>query len=374
VQKEIVSLTSLRGFAAMAVILMHYSATMQPLASGNFPSLAPHGELAVDIFFVLSGFIMAYTYYPSFKTEERWATYRVFLAKRAARILPLNFVISALIVIGTLTFSWLFKLNFLSRTHLNHALAEFIANSLILPGIGIGQSINWPAWSISVEFFAYFLFPLFLVGIFHSRRRVFVATCTVAYALIVLVCTTGEHLSPDGIHGHYFLPWRDLGRCFSEFVLGLAVYRLYASGRYTWIFQHDSVVIALLVAIASIIALRLGDLFALLLFPPLILSLSLDDGRMKALMAARFPHFLGVISYSLYLVHDNFRPIAANIISALHPAPISPLVAMGLAAIFSALMILPAWACFRWIEQPGRTLFLTLPARLRAGTLALITK
>ena len=61
-RKEIVPLTSLRGFAAMAVILTHYSATLQPLASATFPSLAPHGYLAVDIFFVLSGFIMAYTY------------------------------------------------------------------------------------------------------------------------------------------------------------------------------------------------------------------------------------------------------------------------------------------------------------------------
>ncbi|MDE2517159.1 MAG: acyltransferase [Rhodospirillales bacterium] len=366
-RKEITSLTSLRGFAAMAVILMHYSATMQPLASGKFPSLAPHGELAVDIFFILSGFIMAYTYLPSFRTEKGWtAAYWPFLTKRAARILPLNIAVTILLIVMAMIASWLFRINIFPKVRLTHIPTDLILNALMLPGIGIGYSINWPAWSISVEFLAYFLFPLFLAGVFHQRTTVFLMSCGAACFLIVLVCATGNHLSPDGIHGHYFLPWRDLGRCFSEFVLGLATYRAYASGRYRTIFRRDAVVFVLLAAIAAIIGLRLGDLFALFLFPLLILSLSLNDGRVKAIMAARLPHFLGIISFSLYLVHDNFRPIAAMIVHALHPAPIAPLVAMGLAAMFSVLMIFPAWACYTWIERPGRTLLRALPARIAA--------
>jgi peptidoglycan/LPS O-acetylase OafA/YrhL len=302
VRQEIVPLTSLRGFAAMAVILTHYSATIQPLASANFPSLAPHGDLAVDIFFVLSGFIMAYTYLPSFRADRGWAAaYGPFLTKRVARILPLNLAITILLVAAAMATSWLFGKNIFPRVMVNDPPIDLITNALMLPGIGIGNSINWPSWSISVEFAVYFFFPVFIFGIFHARRSVLFASCSMAYALIILVCVTGQHLGPDGLHNHYFLPWRDLGRCCSEFVLGMAVYRVYASGRYSRVLRRDFVVLVLLALVAVIIALRLGDLLALLLFPPLILALGLNDGWVGAFMSMRLPHFLGVFRFHYIL-------------------------------------------------------------------------
>jgi peptidoglycan/LPS O-acetylase OafA/YrhL len=365
VRKEIVPLTSLRGFAAMAVILTHYSATLQPLASATFPSLAPHGYLAVDIFFVLSGFIMAYTYLSSFQTDRGWASaYGPFLIKRVARILPLNVAVTILLVAAAMATSWLFGRNIFPHVTLNDPPAELIANALMLPGIGIGNSINWPAWSISVEFVAYLFFPIFIFGTFHARQSVFLASCSIAYAVIILMCLTGQHLSPYGLHNLYFPPWRDLGCCCSEFVLGMVVYRVYASGRYSRVLRHDFVVLGLLTLIAVIIALRLGDLFALLLFPPLILALSLNNGWIKAFMSMRIPHFLGVISFSLYLTHDNFRPAIANLIHVLHPMPLAPHVAMMLVVVCAVLMIVPAWICYAWIERPGRALIRKIPARI----------
>jgi peptidoglycan/LPS O-acetylase OafA/YrhL len=362
VRQEIVPLTSLRGFAAMAVILTHYSATIQPLANANFPSVAPHGYLAVDIFFVLSGFIMAYTYLPAFRADRGWAAaYGPFLTKRVARIVPLNAAVTILFVAAAMATSWLFGKNTFPRVTLNDPPTDLFTNALMLPGIGIGSSINWPSWSISVEFAVYLFFPAFIFGIFHARRGVFFVSCGMAYALIILVCLTGPRLSPDGFHNHYFLPWRDLGRCCSEFVLGMAIYRVYASGRYSRVLRRDFVVLVLLALIAVIIASRLGDLFALLLFPPLILALSHNDGWFRAVMSMRLPHFLGIISFSLYLVHDNFRPVIADIIHILHPMPLAPPVAMVLVVVCAALMIVPAWICYAWIERPGRTFIRMIP-------------
>ena len=62
---EIRALTSLRGIAAMAVVMQHFSATAQRHSLTTIPSLIPHGYIAVELFFVLSGFIMAYTYLPA---------------------------------------------------------------------------------------------------------------------------------------------------------------------------------------------------------------------------------------------------------------------------------------------------------------------
>src|SRR5689334_20877560 len=106
--EEIVPLTSLRGIAAMAVIAMHFSATMQEVSTGPFPSLAPQAELAVGVFFLFGGFIMAYPYLPSFSPQNSWRAYRQFLVKRMARILPLNvFVVTAVTLLAFATSSLL---------------------------------------------------------------------------------------------------------------------------------------------------------------------------------------------------------------------------------------------------------------------------
>jgi len=87
--REIKALTSLRGIAAIAVVLQHFSATAQLHSSGWIPSIVPHGYMAVDFFFVLSGFIMSYNYFPLFQTDGIRAFLPFFL-KRVARIFPLG--------------------------------------------------------------------------------------------------------------------------------------------------------------------------------------------------------------------------------------------------------------------------------------------
>jgi hypothetical protein len=84
---EIIALTSLRGIAAMAVVMQHFSATAQLHCLVPMPSLVPHGYLAVDLFFVLSGFIMSYTYLSSFQRNGIRA-FGDFLLRRVARIVP----------------------------------------------------------------------------------------------------------------------------------------------------------------------------------------------------------------------------------------------------------------------------------------------
>jgi peptidoglycan/LPS O-acetylase OafA/YrhL len=353
-REEIVPLTSLRGIAAMAVIAMHFSATMQEVSTGPFPSLAPHAELAVDVFFVLSGFIMAYTYLPSFSPQNSWRAYRQFLVKRMARILPLNvFVVTAVTLLAFATSSLLGE-NLFPRARMGNLGVDLAANALMLPGLGIGWSLNWPAWSVSVEFVAYFLFPLGLVFVFRSGRYGWLASCLSALIAIGLVCATGPDWSPDGLHNHPF-PVRDIVRCLSEFLLGLAVFRAYQSGLFK-IFAKDAVAVGAGAAVILVILLRLPELLAVLVFPALILALSLNNGLVAKFMSLPFLRFLGLISYSLYLVHDNFRNLAAKLVMELHHGPVSPSLGISLAALCTGLMIFPAWATYVWVEKPGRSL------------------
>lgn len=65
--KELRGLTSLRGIAALYVVVYHFSNTIAHTQNLNFKALVPRGHIAVDLFFVLSGFVMAYTYAADFR-------------------------------------------------------------------------------------------------------------------------------------------------------------------------------------------------------------------------------------------------------------------------------------------------------------------
>ena len=350
--KEIKPLTSVRGIAAIAVVLMHYSATMQALSTKPIPSLAPHGYLAVDFFFVLSGFIMAYTYLRSF-SEARWRyAYRNFLVKRVARIVPLNIALVAILII------MLAIMNLRTGSNPYHISSsalpgQFLANATMLSGFGIGTSINWPSWSISLEFLAYMLFPVLIAVIFNRNAAVMLFGIIAALLVVIWVCAGNAGLSPGGIHNHFF-PIRDVGRCLGEFTLGLAAYRAFDAGWMSGILRRDAAAIALVTVAVVVVVLKLGDLFAIVLFPPLIISIGLNRDRIANFLSSAIPYFFGECSFSLYMVHDNFRRPAEHLMSTLFGGHTTPFLALALAAIWGIAMILPAWLCYRFIEKPSR--------------------
>jgi len=103
---EIKALTSLRGVAALAVVTQHFSATAQVHSSGWMPSIVPHGYMAVDFFFVLSGFIMSYTYFPLFQSDGISA-FMPFFLKRVARIFPLGLAaLTMILLLGSVASIW----------------------------------------------------------------------------------------------------------------------------------------------------------------------------------------------------------------------------------------------------------------------------
>ena len=93
------------------------------------------------------------------------------------------------------------------------------------------------------------------------------------------------------------------------------------------------------------------------------MSISINRGRVAALLSTPIPYFLGEISYSLYLVTDPFRWPAVAIVKALHPAPVPPHMAMALAAMFTLLMIAPSWVTYSLVERPGRQALRSLLSR-----------
>src|SRR3546814_8342900 len=159
------ALTSLRGIAALLVVCYHFSGGFLPnLDPGRYSDFVPKGYLWVDLFFVLSGFIITHAYGDAFAERARWGSIRAFLFARMARIYPLHlFVLAAFMglelvrwgleVLGHARFH---EAPFSDATHVGAIVTNVMM--LLAGGVADSPTWNWHAWSIAAEWFAYLSF------------------------------------------------------------------------------------------------------------------------------------------------------------------------------------------------------------------------
>jgi peptidoglycan/LPS O-acetylase OafA/YrhL len=118
---------------------------------------------------------------------------------------------------------------------------------------------------------------------------------------------------------------------------------------------RDAVTIGLSLAAAASLAARY-DLPAALLFPAIVVGFAANTGIAARIAQWKVLYFLGVISYSLYLIHNPFRPIELDLLRWIFPNPLGAKAAL-LFALLGSLSVIPfAWLTYTRIERPGRTL------------------
>lgn len=356
---ELKALTSLRGLAAFAVVLQHFSATAQWNAAGWIPSIVPHGYMAVDFFFVLSGFIMSYTYLAGFETLGMRA-YGPFLWKRVARIVPLGIAVTAIVVIG----GFLAGTVGLSRLFFTADVpgglgAMIVINLLHLQGFLPIYSLNDPSWSVSVELGAYLLFPILITLMFKVNRWITLACTLLGIGLLL-------HLSsfdPAGGMAYRWPPF-DFARCVVEFGFGMLVFRAYAGKSRLRVLGGDAWTWALAGLSLATLLLR-NDRLAVAVFPFLVLAFALNRGRPSRALSHPVLHYLGMISFSIYLVHNMFREPTAWLVRYFHPAPLPPVMALAYAALGSVVILPFAALAYHYIERPGRSLLNSIVKRIK---------
>lgn len=147
------SLTSMRFFAAMWVVAFHFWENL----GSPMPAFVAKGYLGVELFFVLSGFILCHVYLERFK--DGGYSYREFIWARLARIYPLHIAILAglALLIGALA---VIGINAGDKLIVWSSLPAQITLTQAW-GLGQGGGWNHPSWSISAEWFAYLTFPAF---------------------------------------------------------------------------------------------------------------------------------------------------------------------------------------------------------------------
>ena len=151
---DIKPLTGLRFFAAFWLLLYFFWGRLG-LDDAFFPNIIKMGYMGVDLFFILSGFVLAHVYGPQFEKEKY--SYGSFVWARLARVYPLH-LICLLAMIGVWAIGVKIGANFAPKAFDVSQLPFHIA---LLQAWGTVKSDGWnfPSWSISAEWFAYFTFP-----------------------------------------------------------------------------------------------------------------------------------------------------------------------------------------------------------------------
>lgn len=353
---EVRALTGLRGVAALLVALYHINPNLiAPTATGRFVG---KGYLWVDLFFVLSGFLLAINYASRFAGGWKLGAWLDFLLHRVARIYPLYLaLVAASLAYSLLLYGGLHAAAPPPALALPKPARDVAANLLMVQSWGLGQSIDGAAWSLSTEWAAYLVFPLLVAAALFGRPR---AALAAALGAIAVVGATAALTSHDGAYHSGPLDAYDgatlepLLRCLGGFVLGLVTYRLSRSPRVTGIAGHDLTIAGALVLLVAGLAAGVHDLLIYPLFALLVLGLFANRGYVGWLFGCRPVYWLGVVSYSIYLLHPYLvapRSTLDSYLQTLLPEPWSGLVT---AALIYGLLLAASTLAYHVIEEPGR--------------------
>ncbi|MBO1360147.1 acyltransferase [Acetobacter sacchari] len=366
VTAEVRSLTGLRGIAAVWVVLYHM--TMRDPAGGILDAIIRRGYLAVDLFFVLSGFVMAMSYRRIFAQTFTVKVFAVFILRRLARIYPLY------IFVLLLLFSRLLGVAVSAHSPMRELLENFFLNTLLIQAWVGSPSILGASWSVSTEFAAYFLFPLLLMIVTARSRAPMILATTLAGASVLAVAyhpAVGAQGDRNGLLDVTSgTPLWPLLRCIAEFTLGLASYRMAVERPLSGSSQEPAITlrthldVAIGAALICITVIPASDILFAALLPPLMIALSSQRGRLAAILSSRPAHTLGLWSYAIYLWHGALLFIMWHV-EALLQARVGFNVARAAGTIACWAVILPISALsYRFIETPGRRLVRDFEKRL----------
>jgi peptidoglycan/LPS O-acetylase OafA/YrhL len=356
---EIRPLTGVRGLAASLVALYHFWPTSE-MHDAIVRNFVGRFYLWVDLFFVLSGFVIAFNYAHLFARGASRESVAVFMIRRAARIYPLYLVMVVVqVVLAVATQDGFQTRDNPYAAFLPDPGQDILANLLLVQSWGISASVVGTAWSISTEWAAYLAFPLIAALALFSRPRVAVTVGLVAVLLLVGAVQLDLHDGAyhngtlDAYSGTHIAP---MLRCFGDFMLGVLAYRL-AEFRQamTWA-ACDWVGVGLLFAITIALVAGLPDLIVVALFPPFLLNLAANRGVSGWLFGNAVMVRLGVLSYAIYLLHPLLERPGQNLAGWLGEILPQTLAVAVASAVTIGVLLTLAVGAYRWIELPGRQL------------------
>lgn len=349
-RQEIKSLTGIRAYAAWWVVLYHLvneCAVLFPAISEYLNVVVSGGYLGVDLFFILSGFIISYNYAELFQSFS-FTEYRKFLWMRLARIYPVH--LFTLLFLGLLLGVASFLGFQLTMPEL-FTTEDFFRNIFLVHAWEIPQSGSWnaPAWSISSEWMAYIFFP-FLMLIIRYIRKVSILIISILLTLLGMaaICNILDYPSTSSYA---------MIRISTEFLAGCLLFQLYQLG---WQIKANWGLISF-VSILTIWAITalfhysdIPGFWMVPLFALLIYSLSFDKGKLAEFFSTRSILYWGRVSYSLYMTHGICLFVLRKMLPVSNFAESLLVLRIGIIVVYLSVISVAAIMVYELIEENGR--------------------
>ena len=300
------NLTPLRAIAAMAVVVFHLNEISIVFVTQQQSMLLRKCYLMVDLFFIMSGFIMLHVYGESFSKAVNWKSFSKFIKARFARLYPLHFFMLLVLVIL-----------FFPSSNDNPVIARidsFIAiptNLLLLQSFGLHNIFTWnvPSWSISAEWWAYMVFPFLAMSLAKNKRMAIILITLLAiiiyFSILYLVPRTNPFTPEVPYLDHDLDVTFDFGflRGLAGFMMGMITYIAYQNKKINQIFAKDIVALGCIIVLLIAMHFGLNDSIYILLFMLLVLCFSANESYVAKICKLKPLQYLGDISYSIYMVH-----------------------------------------------------------------------
>lgn len=294
---EIKSLTGLRGVASLYVVVFHFyqyyyfnSLSHSGFYFNNYiSSFFIHGYLAVDVFFMLSAFVITLSSERLFENGFSILNYKQFMRKRWIRLYP-SYAIIALY-------------GYIAVNHF-HRTANFILSLTLLNPIFGLSFILGHLWSLGVEWITYLIFPVFYKISNYSKSRywpsiiVGLGIFTLYFTAIIFHKVPFPNFMLELYQGH-----SSLFRCFGDYFLGMAAYLFYKKNKSSRVYSDF---FSLLLVILIFVALFFSklDIVVVILSMLLMINICKDQSIVARVLSSKIIYFLGVISYPLYLINS----------------------------------------------------------------------
>jgi peptidoglycan/LPS O-acetylase OafA/YrhL len=358
-KEKFVLFDGLRGLAAISAVMYHADATAKRAV------VFPHGYLAVDFFFLLSGFVIAYNYQD--RLDKSWSA-KDFFKTRLVRLYPLYLLGLILGVAGLLLKNYTSH----AGTSTSNLIGVVTLGALLLPmpqfirgGIHGAFPLDYPAWSLFGEAVANVCHAFF----FRRRSAYFIFNCFVASALLTGFSAFRYHGLSFGFYSNEIL--LAVPRVLMSYTAGVLVYRFWATKRVVPAWPGWMVCILLML---PLLCPRLGSLNAI--YDMLIATLAFPAILIAGASANTGPRMLqdlfkygGKCSYPIYILHAPILVICIQIVNALrHPRFIQSRAWTDL--VFPMLVLALATVAYRQYDEPVRSILrsfrpFAMPQRLQ---------
>lgn len=308
-------LDALRGAAALMVVWYHFFEGFA-FAEGTAITTFNHGHLGVDLFFMLSGFVISYAYDDRWQSAHNRLTLKEFFKRRLIRLHPM-LIMGA--VIGLITFLLQGGVKWDGTpTPISWSIVALVLTMLFIPaypgapydlrGNGEMYSLNGPSWSLFFEYIGNILYALIIRRLSNRALAVLTTALGVAWCWFATTDVSGYDMIGIGWTLDTANFFGGLLRMMFPFSLGMLLARNFKPVKIKGIFWIAWAILFTLFSVPAFAkcgAVSINGLYEfaciLLVFPAIVWLTA--SGETSGKLSSTFCKFLGDISYPLYIVH-----------------------------------------------------------------------